>query len=38
MPADTPIPEIPGRLLNNPETRAHLNQHVASMCGLTSDK
>lgn len=35
---NTPIPDIPGVLLEDPETRHHLNQHVAGLCGLQGEK
>lgn len=38
MPADTPIPDIPGALLTNPAIRHHLNQHVGNLCGLHNGK
>jgi len=32
----TPIPDIPGELLQDEITRGHLNEHVSRLCGLTT--
>ncbi|TYJ54735.1 hypothetical protein B9479_004583 [Cryptococcus floricola] len=36
MPAHTPIPDIPGERLQNPETKYHLASRVSQLCGLNS--
>ena len=34
----TPIPDIPGVLLQHEETRRHLNQHISGLCGLSNGR
>jgi hypothetical protein len=38
MAPNWPIPEIPGVLLEDNQTRHHLNQHVAQLCERNDSK
>lgn len=35
---ETRIPDIPGTLLQDDETRLFLNGHIAQLCGLSNDR